>query len=268
MRLQSVDTWFDPLEMFRQIAPGGIVNKQVMNRKVDKTEALDHNEPNMDGLKIAEAHNDPKSEHSKEPAPEDVLPKHESNSTGKAADEFVPHQGADTSKSASTDNPTISASASKDPAQELVDAAAAQGADAELSKPESNFDAKAHSETSSDSEKTWEKVEHPSSTESAEVPKSIYSSAVTGNEEDVLKKAADPSFEDEQRKYGTYDAVDEHLESASEKVHPHPHTVEDDVHPAPGEAVVAPADSTETRMTHEEMSSMGAGACPFLMNRE
>ncbi len=28
VRLQSVQTWFDPLEMFRQIAPNGIVNKQ------------------------------------------------------------------------------------------------------------------------------------------------------------------------------------------------------------------------------------------------
>ncbi|KAH8674519.1 hypothetical protein BGZ60DRAFT_404175 [Tricladium varicosporioides] len=27
VRLQSVETWFDPLEMFRQIAPNGIVNK-------------------------------------------------------------------------------------------------------------------------------------------------------------------------------------------------------------------------------------------------
>jgi hypothetical protein len=29
VRLQKVETWFDPLEMFRQIAPNGIVNKEV-----------------------------------------------------------------------------------------------------------------------------------------------------------------------------------------------------------------------------------------------
>lgn len=27
LRLQSVETWFDPMEMFRQIAPNGLVNK-------------------------------------------------------------------------------------------------------------------------------------------------------------------------------------------------------------------------------------------------
>jgi hypothetical protein len=31
VRLQSVDTYFDPLEMFRQIAPGGVVNKVVVD---------------------------------------------------------------------------------------------------------------------------------------------------------------------------------------------------------------------------------------------
>lgn len=30
VRLQSVETWFDPLEMFRQIAPNGIVNKTIV----------------------------------------------------------------------------------------------------------------------------------------------------------------------------------------------------------------------------------------------
>ena len=29
VRLQSVETWFDPMEMFRQIAPNGIVNKVI-----------------------------------------------------------------------------------------------------------------------------------------------------------------------------------------------------------------------------------------------
>ena len=31
LQLQSVDTWFDPLEMFRQIAPNGIVNKEIVD---------------------------------------------------------------------------------------------------------------------------------------------------------------------------------------------------------------------------------------------
>lgn len=43
MRLQSVETWFDPLEMFRQIAPNGIVNKTIAKPKesVDLESQLD-----------------------------------------------------------------------------------------------------------------------------------------------------------------------------------------------------------------------------------
>ena len=31
VQLQSVETWFDPMEMFRQIAPNGIVNKTIVD---------------------------------------------------------------------------------------------------------------------------------------------------------------------------------------------------------------------------------------------
>lgn len=44
VRMQAVDTYFDPLDMFRQIAPHGVVNKQVIDRKVhsvDMAAALD-----------------------------------------------------------------------------------------------------------------------------------------------------------------------------------------------------------------------------------
>lgn len=27
LRIQSVETWFDPMEMFRQISPNGVVNR-------------------------------------------------------------------------------------------------------------------------------------------------------------------------------------------------------------------------------------------------
>ena len=60
VQLQDVNTYFDPLEMFRQIAPNGIVNKQVIDKKihsVDKAAALDPTVPSHDGVKIAEEHN-------------------------------------------------------------------------------------------------------------------------------------------------------------------------------------------------------------------
>jgi hypothetical protein len=37
VQLQSVETWFDPLEMFRQIAPNGIVNKAIVKLSPGQT---------------------------------------------------------------------------------------------------------------------------------------------------------------------------------------------------------------------------------------
>jgi hypothetical protein len=217
--------------MFRQIAPGGIVNKEIMNRKVNLSDALDPVVPQNDGVKIAEEHNDPSSEHANDPAPEQIVPKQISNGTGEPADAFVPHQGADTEKLAEKPD-----SEPTNAAQAIVASAAENGADTELSKPVSNFDPATSTsnidDSTNDTEQNGEKV-------------------------------------DESHATGTYDAVDEHLESSAEKVHPHPSNMEETVKPVAGEAVVAPADSTETRMTHEEMSSLSnAGECPFLMNRE
>ena len=47
-----------------------------------------------------------------------------------------------------------------------------------------------------------------------------------------------------------------------------PKDVEHAVMPGPGEAVVAPAWGGEVQRTHEEMSRVTAMECPFLMNRE
>jgi len=41
VQLQKVETWFDPLEMFRQIAPKGIVNKQVVASATDFAPAME-----------------------------------------------------------------------------------------------------------------------------------------------------------------------------------------------------------------------------------
>lgn len=38
-RIQKIETWFDPLEMFRQIAPEGIVNKEKIITQLDGNEA-------------------------------------------------------------------------------------------------------------------------------------------------------------------------------------------------------------------------------------
>jgi hypothetical protein len=272
VRLQAVDTWFDPLEMFRQIAPGGIVNKQIMNRKVGLEHALDKVEPPQNdgikiaeqhngesseqhngGIKIAEQHNGASPEHANDPAPEDVIPKHISNGTGDAADAFVPHQGADTEKAA--EQPPADPI---NPAQEIVASAAVGGADAELSRPASNFE-DASTTIATSKEESSAQIEQPDTF--VDEPRAIQT-------EQPDKKQPDTEV-DESRATGTYNAIDEHLEKPAEEVHPHPRDMEEIVQPGPGKAVAAPADSMETKMTHEEMSQLGsAGECPFLMNRE
>ncbi|KAK3673121.1 hypothetical protein LTR78_006961 [Recurvomyces mirabilis] len=287
VRLQSVDTWFDPLDMFRQIAPKGIINKTVMNRKVDMETALDvddlvqtngdakaaeadvaatketdHPEavapgvPSNDGIKIAETHN---KEGANFQDPEDLIPKHISNSSGQPADAFVPHQGADTEKAAADSNPAESAAL-----QPVLEAAATQGASMEISHPESNFhDAPEHQPQHPSNDRT---TKSESKEEPTDVPRSQYSSPVTGNVEDSIKLGQTGDFTDESREIR--DAVDEHLESSADQVHPHAKDMEKAVQPEVGEAVAVPAESEETRLTHEEMSKIGAGECPFLMNRE
>lgn len=56
VRLQAVDTYFDPLDMFRQIAPYGIVNRVAINRTVfaqSKEAALDDSKPDTDASHAA-----------------------------------------------------------------------------------------------------------------------------------------------------------------------------------------------------------------------
>ncbi|KAK0912626.1 hypothetical protein LTR02_002778 [Friedmanniomyces endolithicus] len=318
VRLQTVDTWFDPLEMFRQIAPGGIVNKTVMNRKVDMETALDDDavaeKPNgvpeastteqpeevaaestksedtvssstdtkgadqttadptdvpaahfaNDGIKIAEQHN---KEGAKVTAPEDIIPKHISNSTGEPADAFVPHQGADTEKSAVESTQT-----DPSPAQTLVDAAASHGAAADIEHPESNFHDSHEEQPQADTGAAQEvpaaaETNDSSSNDNKHLPTpSIYASPVNGDPAHRLALGASGDFPDESR--SIRDAVDEHLEGPATDVHPHPKDMEESVRPRAGEAVAVEAGSEETRVTHEEMSGFAGGECPFLMNRE
>jgi hypothetical protein len=41
VQLQSVRTWFDPLDMFRQIAPDGVVKKEAVDKSLSPDEAID-----------------------------------------------------------------------------------------------------------------------------------------------------------------------------------------------------------------------------------
>jgi hypothetical protein len=41
VQLQDVRVWYDPLDMFRQIAPDGVVKKDVVDKKLSPDEALE-----------------------------------------------------------------------------------------------------------------------------------------------------------------------------------------------------------------------------------
>ena len=156
LQVQKLETWFDPLEMFRQITPNGIVNKEISGHKVE----LDGTEP---------------------------------------AEKEVP------SRQAREEQAPLSA---------------------------------------------------------------ISSSTVNGEETRRMEpaKISDPTVgaTPGQRP----DGIDRHLAKTADDVHPHPKDAEMAVRPVAGQSVAAPADSEETKATHEEMSKATSAECPFLMNRE
>ncbi|KAF7185161.1 Pathogen-related protein [Pseudocercospora fuligena] len=285
VRLQAIQTWMDPLEMFRQIAPHGVVNKEVMNRNVDMVDALDVG-PNDT---VAQGNNgEEKTEPTKsgEATPKPAAGADDQPVTASNQASSEPQQATQTNTISTAEEAQTSADqtipgaqhevqqsekpeTTPTPAQAIVDTAAAQGTEREIEKPESN--AKEVTETIPRIETTdTTTTPHDNQTSVQDVPRcSIYSSSVTGNEESIITAAKNGEVVDESKASGTYDEVDKHLESSSENVHPHqPKDVEQAVKPQVGEAVVADEKSEETRLTHEEMSKIGAGECPVLMNRE
>ncbi|KAI9688146.1 MAG: hypothetical protein M1822_001652 [Bathelium mastoideum] len=156
LQVVKLETWFDPLEMFRQITPKGIVNKEIVDKKVDLNGIIPTNQEEL------------------------------SNHT----DEEKAALGA-------------------------VSSSTVNGEEAERMNPD--------------------KISDPT----------IGMVPSTGP-----------------------DHIDTHLAKPSDEVHPHPKDVELAVQPVAGETVAAPADSAETKATHEEMSKATSTECPFLMNRE
>ena len=320
VRLQAVDTWMDPLVMFRQIAPYGVVNKEPMHHKAEKTEALgdglDHN-----GVKIAEKHNQQNGDHAKYHGAEEDIPKHISNRSGRAADACVPQFGgcpflADQTtttrngdhethqeQQASEIMPTASADGSVhvngtmeagtlpavaatpifhmdiDHVQSIIETAAVQGAEMDVDKPRPNPSKTtiaevavptvvANGETQLEPEILVNHQTPAKRPADEDIPRSIYSSAITGDVEQAIKIPRSHNYVDESVTTGTYNAVDRHLECSAEHVHPHPKDVEDMVEPDVGEAVAAAAGSEETLQTQAEMSDIKLEECESMMNRE
>ena len=228
VRLQAVDTYFDPLDMFRQIAPKGVVNKQVVNQKVfdaDKAAALNDSMPSHDGVKIGKEFNKEAPSHTTDNGTTAASTEHESTSS----------RGTTSRKEDTKD------SSAEELSDKLTNTGLSQG------QSQSPANGEEHAPTRSKDE--------------AKIHSSPYSSSVTGNVGDRPK--IDYSAE-----AGVYDHIDEGLERDASEVHPHPKTMEEAVKPEAGEAVVAEPGTRETIMTHEEMSRITGAECPFLMNRE
>lgn len=225
VRLRKVETWFDPMEMFRQIAPQGIVNKEIVSSKVEQQEPP-KDLPVNDGIKIAQDHNKPNASHSADPAPADAIAKEISPSTGLPADQFVPHQGTSTlleQKNTASSDVNVDKGVSKQELGSDVARETSKSQQAGIGPQAGSVTSSENGASSDSSDKTWEKVDRP-------------------------KQHAAPTDINKQ------DSSSTSMEAA--------------VKPDAGQAVVASAQSEETRRTHEEMSNITPMECPFLMNRE
>jgi hypothetical protein len=229
VRLQEVNTYFDPMEMFRQIAPNGIVNRQVVDKRIDPSSALDSEVPSQDGLKLAQAHS---SDHPDESRPAKTTSNSDTETNNLSTSGTCPVSGASMSAALSAGCPVMSAMQQNT-----------------ISSPASS------------SEGEWVKV--PANKEG--ITRSAQSSSVTG---DVEQRMSASNKIDYSKDAGVHDYVDEHLETSADQVHPHPHTMEQSVKPVVGDAVVAGPQSEETKLTHDEMSSITKDEEPLLMNRE
>ena len=246
VRLQKVETWFDPLEMFRQIAPNGIVNKEIVpltetaapEKVITPEESLGLEETSTSEKTVAP---EEAATYRKEVAPEKTAP-----SMTVQTEENVTSERIATPEE--TTAPHVTATA---PERAIAsDKIAAPGMTVA--------------------------PKEAAAMEAAVVPKDATALRKTDAPEDTA--APEKTFGAESLNLGeTFTTT----ETAKMEV-PLDSTVNrgvDDLEPkveisapeageAPGNAVAAAPSSAEAKLTHEEMSRVTAAECPFLMNRE
>lgn len=276
VRLQKVETWFDPLEMFRQIAPNGIVNKEIQETKPSDEKSISKNPEGE--TEVAQRQN---GETTIEPQPANDIkstspPKAESSKPAVAKVPLTQNEKTNTQTEVSADTPGVSALAKEDGIHHH-DEKTTQNKDTREAEPSKNSDSSAPSEGKpnkitpfSDSPaatlaiKSQSDVAHHPETEP---PPPVHQThqPQPGNQDQLSQILA--ALQSVQSNYGQISAALDkfdkrlgHLEAAQ------PNT--NGATPEPGDAVAATPDSEETRRTHEEMGRITAAECPFLMNRE
>ncbi|EON68802.1 hypothetical protein W97_08060 [Coniosporium apollinis CBS 100218] len=257
LQVQKLETWFDPLEMFRQIAPHGVVNKEPTTKKVDVAPKLVDTAPKPEDAETTARKPEDTQETLSGPEPVPFTPKIASVEGNKVHTEEqvrdAPQPQEDDAEAA---------------ADEFVDA---QEHDATSTRTEAkpapttedaSTDGKAlpiRSRSNTGSEQSWTKV----SSEDLPQQTAINSSSVNGNVETLPEVRTG-----NEQATAHVDSIDKFLERPADIVHPHPHDMEKAVQPEAGEAVAAAPSSEEVKKTHEEMSRITPMECPFLMNRE
>lgn len=279
-RVVSLDTYMDSLDMFRQIAPHGVVNYEPMNRRVGLSDALDADAPSNDGIKIAQAHNLADADQAATTS-ENAGEKHISNSTGQPADAFVPNEdacpfmGGNAMSGMEAPHPLPARNEdamSVDPSPANTAFSKSVPVNQNTSKSETLPPTTTPAQQNVTQQATSMDLDtpnaHPGASDTTVPPTkrpAIYSSPITGDLSTIIKA---PRMDDESAATGTRDAVDAHLERDPALVHPHPKDVEEAVRPVAGEAVVAAADAEETRRAKAEMSEVREEERGLVMNRE
>lgn len=326
LRLQSIDTWMDPLDMFRQIAPSGVVNKESTNHKAQRDEAMH----GSDGLKVDHEHSPPAGDGRRQDST-GALTQPITNSNGQTSNAFAPGFGvcpfighSTTSNELATNQtqPEVDPPGFLTPQPGVTEEQVLESVPftAESLLPQSSFQMTGPGAARTDTKakqvhvavpalhSTEMGVDNPESivqdeataalgtkrpklgSETQEVnhhasgmaldpvdatpqqpqavSRSLYSSAVTGDVENVMNIAEAGDYVNVSFVAGSQDKFNQKLESSAHEEHSHPKTVEEAVMPDAGEAVAAPADSQETRQTYEEMSSITPAERETMMNQE
>ena len=300
VRLQNVQTWFDPLEMFRQIAPNGVVNKESIPKMVSIT--LDDEDQTTEGPKASQDISDSGKEllglqldgtvdtaesrqavSTVEPTADGAevlefqknLPRYVTESAGhiETSKDIGKSVDAHDTKDNSTEKAEVVDGSSR--AQETEEGTSSVESDTKDSekiphtpntKPNDKPTLGLNLATESGALES-----RPSSSCSSSWTKVSHSDGITSipspgrtdtSSNEVTTEATGPS----EHMSSVFRGVDQSAAHSADLVlHK---DMEARVNPGLGEAVAAAFDSEEARLTHEEMSNTTSMACPFLMNHE
>ncbi|KAF2839769.1 hypothetical protein M501DRAFT_932858 [Patellaria atrata CBS 101060] len=231
VRLQKVETWFDPMEMFRQIAPTGVVNRVIVPKRVNTTIPFNT-----------------------QPAPE---------SDEKSTSPDLARRNSIDSQSTLVVSPQISKQEEDVDEDEFHEAHTSHNLDKHSTDPEVLVIHSTINEENAESDATSTEVVPPEDEHDHEIQ--------DDEDASIKQRVQESSIPETSNLYkdGEYDdVVDQFFDCPSDIVRPYSKDMEQMVHPHHGEAVAVPASSEEARATHEEMSRITRFECPFLMNRE